>query len=311
MNDPRKAIIAQDAKMRRVMALVEKIAATDINVLIRGESGAGKDLLADTIHLLSPRAEGPLLKIDCSSLPVDLVESELFGYEKGAFTDAQKSKPGRLEFAHKGTMVLGEISQLSLAAQAKLLRVIEDRQFQRLGGAQNIQIDTRIIALTNVDLEAAARAGGFRQDLFYRLNGIAIELPSLRERKRDIIPLARFFLHRLAHKHRKKITTFSPATLKMLAQYEYPGNVRELQNIIERAVILAPDQGELLPELLPEHMRSATYRAIQEKPTLAELEKWYIQEILEYTNWHKSQTAHILGIHRKTLLEKRKLYRIK
>lgn len=309
-DDPRKAVIAVSPNMRRLMQLVERVATTDVNVLISGESGTGKDLIAATVHRLSKRAKGPFVKIDCSSLPASLVESELFGYEKGAFTDARESKPGRLELAHNGTLVLDDISQLGLSAQGKILRVIEEKRFQRLGGLEDVQINTRIIALTNVDLEEAVSSRTFRHDLFYRINVIIMLLPALRERKKDIIPLAKFLLKRLSRKHRKKIRSFSAESLQILSSYDYPGNVRELQNVIERAVILAKNE-DIPPELLPSHLRNAFYFSGKGKLTLAELEKRYINEILEYTNGHKSEAARILGIHRKTLLEKRKLYGIK
>lgn len=307
--DPVTEVVAADATMRPVMALVRKVAVTEVNVVIRGESGTGKDLIARVIHRLSKRANGPYIKIDCASIPVHLVESELFGYEKGAFTDAQSGKSGRFEWANGGTLVLDEIAQVSLPVQAKLLTAIEEKKFQRLSGTRHVSIDARIMALTDIDLEAAAAARNFRRDLLYRLNVVTISLPPLRERRGDIPRLARRLLQRLAQKHRKKVRRISPEAMQILCAHDYPGNIRELRNYLERALIEA-EGSEITPGAFPRHLRYVASDRLQEKPTLAEMEKRYIMEILEYTDWNKSRAAKILGIHRKTLLEKRKQYGI-
>src|SRR6266446_4183967 len=225
--------------MREVVSLAERVATTNANVLITGESGCGKDELAAFIHRRSARASQSLVKIDCATLPADLLEAELFGYERGAFTGATEAKPGRLEAAHRGTLVLDEIAHLTSDAQAKLLRVIETREFERLGGRQTIEVDARLLALTNTDLKNAVERRGFRDDLFYRLNVVQIQLPPLRERSEDLEQLARGFLKVFAMKHGRSAKQFSPQAWKLLRAYDFPGNVRELANIIERAVIVS------------------------------------------------------------------------
>jgi DNA-binding NtrC family response regulator len=291
--------------MREAVGLAERVSSTDTNVLITGESGAGKDVLAAYIHWKSPRAAKPLVKIDCATLPGELLEAELFGYERGAFTGANEAKPGRLEAAQKGTVVLDEIAHLSTDAQAKLLRVIETREFERLGGRKTIKLDARLIALTNVDLAAAVKAGRFREDLLYRLNVIHIRVPPLRERKDDLSKLIQHFLKLYSAKHGRNVERVSAPALAMLQSYDYPGNARELANIIERAVIVA--NGKRLEEhdLPPGLSAAVSARRQQEKPpSLAELEAAYIAEMLARTNGNKTECARILGISRKNLYEK-------
>jgi transcriptional regulator with PAS, ATPase and Fis domain len=291
--------------MREAVGLAERVSSTGTNVLITGESGAGKDLLAAYIHLKSPRAAQPLVKIDCATLPGELLEAELFGYERGAFTGASDAKPGRLEAAQKGTVVLDEIAHLSTDAQAKLLRVIETREFERLGGRKTIKLDARLIALTNVDLAAAVKAGRFREDLFYRLDVIHIRVPPLRERKDDLSKLIQHFLKHYSAKHGRNVERISAPALALLQSYDYPGNARELANIIERAVIVA--NGKRLEEhdLPPGLSAAVSARRQKEKPpSLAELEASYIAEVLARTNGNKTECARILGISRKNLYEK-------
>src|SRR3954470_14555437 len=225
--------------MREVIRLAARVAGTDANVLVTGESGAGKDALARFIHARSPRAHETLVKIDCGALPGELLEAELFGYERGAFTGATEARPGRLEAAHKGTLVLDEIALLSVEAQAKLLRVIEEREFERLGGRRTVKVDARLIALTNVDLDDAVRRRAFREDLFYRLNVVRLHVPPLRERSEDVAELARRFLKTYAAKHGRAAKGITAAALSALKSYSWPGNVRELANTIERALIIA------------------------------------------------------------------------
>ena len=298
-------LFARSPGMREAVGLAERVSSTGTNVLITGESGAGKDVLAAYIHWKSPRVAQPLVKIDCATLPGELLEAELFGYERGAFTGANEAKPGRLEAAQKGTVVLDEIAHLSIDAQAKLLRVIETREFERLGGRKTIKLDARVIALTNVDLAAAVKAGRFREDLLYRLNVIHIRVPPLRERKDDLSKLIQHFLKHYSAKHGRNVERVSTAALAMLQSYEYPGNARELANIIERAVIVA--NGKRLEEhdLPPGLSAAASARRQQEKPlSLAELEAAYIAEVLARTNGNKTECARILGISRKNLYEK-------
>jgi DNA-binding NtrC family response regulator len=291
--------------MREAVGLAERVSSTDTNVLITGESGAGKDVLAAYIHWKSPRAAQPLVKIDFATLPGELLEAELFGYERSAFTGANEAKPGRLEAAQKGTLVLDEIAHLSIDAQAKLLRVIEEREFERLGGRKTIKLDARLIALTNVDLGAAVKAGRFREDLLYRLDVIHIRVPPLRERKDDLSKLIQHFLKHYAAKHGRKVERVSAPALALLQSYDYPGNARELANIIERAVIVA--NGKRLEEHdLPPGLNAAVSarRQKEKPPSLAELEASYIAEMLARTNGNKTECARILGISRKNLYEK-------
>jgi len=291
--------------MREAVGLAERVSRTDSNVLITGESGSGKDVVASFIHGASARAARPFVKIDCATLPGALLEAELFGYERGAFTGANEAKPGRFEAADKGTIVLDEIAHLSTDAQAKLLRVIEEREFERLGGRKTIKLDVRLIALTNVDLEGAVRLRRFREDLFYRLNVIHIAVPPLRERKEDLSKLIQYFLKHYATKHGRKVERVAPAALKLLEAYDYPGNARELANIVERAVIVAT--GKSLEENdLPSGISAAVNaRRQQEKPlSLAQMEAAYISEMLAATKGNKTECARILGISRKNLYEK-------
>jgi DNA-binding NtrC family response regulator len=305
-------LVANSPAMRRVMDLLDRVATTDANVLVLGESGTGKDIVARLIHDRGPRKDRPFVKIDCAALPEELLESELFGYEKGAFTGANESKPGRFESADGGTLVLDEIAGVSPASQAKLLRVVEERNFERLGGKQTIRIDVRLIALANVDLKGAVRARVFRDDLYYRLAVVTIELPRLRDRAEDISDLARLFAEQFASRTGRNSVRLSEDALEILATYDFPGNVRELRNILERAVLAT--SGEVIePEHLPEYLRSAN-RLIHRrgnKPSLAELESVYIREVLEYTRGNKTRAAEILGISRKNLYEKLKRYDIR
>ena len=298
-------LFARSPGMREAVGLAERVSSTDTNVLITGESGVGKDLLASFIHSRSRRAAQPFVKIDCATLPGELLEAELFGYERGAFTGAVEARAGRFEAAQQGTVALDEIAHLSTDAQAKLLRVIETREFERLGGRKTIQLDARLIALTNVDLDAAVKAGRFREDLFYRLNVISIRVPPLRERRQDLSKLIQHFLKHYSAKHARKVERASPAALALLQAYEYPGNARELANVIERAVIVA--NGKWIDEHdLPVGLKAAvSAQQRKEKPmSLAQLEAAYISEVLTSTGGNKAECARILGISRKNLYEK-------
>jgi len=298
-------IVAASEAMREAVRLAERVATTDANVLITGESGSGKDALARFIHAHSTRAGQPLVKIDCATLPADLLEAELFGYERGAFTGASETKPGRLEAAHRGTVILDEIAHLSLDAQAKLLRVIEHREFERLGGRKTINVDARLIALTNANLKGAVDRRAFRDDLFYRLNVVQIAVPSLRERGSDLERLSRAFLKTYAEKHGRPVKKISRQALGILVAYDFPGNVRELANIIERAVIVSAG-AEIEGADLPESLRASAAAGPRSgrRPTLAEIEAEYILETLAATNGNKKKAATILGISRKNLYER-------
>jgi len=302
--------VAQDPASQRVLELAQKVAETSTTVLITGESGTGKDQLARLIHELGPRRDAPFLKIDCGSLPAELVESELFGHERGAFTGAVERKPGRLELAVGGTIVLDEVAALAPGIQSKLLRVLEERTFERLGGTETLRIDARLVALTNADLAKAVTAGRFREDLYFRLNVLTIHVPPLRERPGDILPLAEHLLARLAPVHGKSGAALSAETQRVLAQYAWPGNARELKNVIERALVFSRDT-VLRPEDLPDNVRAADSAAAgqaQRMRSLEDVEREVIQATLEATHYKITKAAEILGISRKTLLDKRKRY---
>jgi two-component system response regulator AtoC len=298
-------LVARSEAMREALRLAGRVASTDANVLVTGESGAGKDAVALFVHAMSKRAMGPFVKIDCASLPSELLEAELFGYERGAFTGATTAKPGRLEAAHKGTLVLDEIAHLTWDSQAKLLRVIERREFERLGGRRTVRVDARLVALTNVDLDDAVRRRAFREDLFYRLNVVRVRVPPLRERREDLESLAEKFLADYASKHGRPARGFEREALAAISAYDFPGNVRELANVIERAVVLT--EGERVgTRELPEAVRTAAAASTRRarRPTLAELEADYIRETLEAVGGNKSEAARILGISRKNLYER-------
>lgn len=298
-------IVAHSEAMREAVRLAERVAATDANVLITGESGVGKDAIAFYVHSRSNRAAQSFVKIDCATLPSGLLEAELFGFERGAFTGASEEKPGRLEASHRGTLVLDEIAYLTNDSQAKLLRVIETREFERLGGRRTIKVDARLIALTNVDLSDAVKRQHFREDLYYRLNVVHIKIPSLRERREDLAELAETFVKSYATKHGREVSALSPEALSLLSEYEFPGNVRELANTVERAVIVSTGR-QIDVEHLPESIRAAvSVQRRRENPrSLSEVEAEYIDEILAFTGGNKTEAARILGISRKNIYEK-------
>jgi two-component system, NtrC family, response regulator AtoC len=304
--------ICADPASLRVLEIAGKLADTATTLLITGESGTGKDQLARWIHEHGTRREAPFLKIDCASLPPELIESELFGHERGAFTGAVARKQGRLEMAEGGTIVLDEVAALSPGAQAKLLRVLEERTFERLGGTAILRMNARLMALTNADLPQAVTAGRFRDDLFFRLNVLALPVPPLRERRTDIRPLAEHFLARLGALHGHPDATISPAAMQLLESYSWPGNVRELKNAIEHALVFTK-QAQLTPGDFPEIVGAARAgvngnAAAAHVRSLEDVEKEAIHVALEATHYKIGQAADALGISRKTLLEKRKKY---
>jgi len=298
-------VFSGDSPMRAVYRTLERVAETPTTVLIEGESGTGKDGLAQWLHYNSPRKDGPCIKIDFSSLPEELVESELFGHERGAFTGAVSSKLGKLDLAQSGTAIMDEIANVDQSVQAKLLNVVEAKQFYRLGGTKSIELDARIIALSSVPLAQAVERRVFRQDLFFRLNLITIRVPPLRERRNEIFAMAEFLLAQIGRKYKvaSKLNASCRATFE---QYEFPGNIRELRNALERAVLMAPGQ-EIMPEALPPAWYSPAH-SVTKLPSLEEMEKKYISEVLRQTRGKKVKAAKILGISRKTLLEKRKKF---
>jgi two-component system, NtrC family, response regulator AtoC len=322
MTSERLPWIAEDPASLRLFELAEKVAVAPTTLLITGESGTGKDHLARLVHELGPRRDAPYLKIDCASLPPQLVESELFGHERGAFTGAVERKLGRFELGGNGTIVLDEIAALSPGAQGKLLRVLQERTFERLGGTETLHIEARLIALTNVDLPAAVKAGSFREDLYFRLNVLTLTVPPLRERRADILPLADHLLVTLRAVHGRANAILSDPARRMLAAYAWPGNVRELRNALERAVVFSGgDRGAsaatsdiLQPEDFPESVRAAAPGAastVAGLRSLEEVEREVIAATLEATHYQISRSAEALGISRKTLLEKRKKYSLK
>lgn len=317
-------LICASPAMQKVIELVKRIAQYDVTVLIQGESGTGKELIAEFIHANSTRAGKPFVSIDCGALPETLVESELFGYERGAFTGANDRKLGRFELAQDGTLFLDEIGNLSAAIQIKLLRVLQERQLQRLGGKGEIAINVRIITATNVDLEQAIKEGKFREDLYHRINEFRVQLPSLRERGEDLDLLARHFLEKFNTQFTKAIREFSPEALLLFRQYPWPGNIRELMNVIKRAVVLGSDRIEIqhLPPEILEYQPGSAIRSGQaaDKPVdmdirpLKEIcqeitrrvERETIIRVLEETRWNKVKTAKLLKINYKTLFNKMK-----
>jgi two-component system response regulator AtoC len=316
-------VVTQNEATRRMLEVAHKAAETDhTTILILGESGTGKGVFAKAIHYASPRASMPLLELNCASLPDTLLESELFGFEPGAFTDARRRKEGLLERAHHGTLFLDEVANMSPSVQAKLLRVLEDSSFMRLGGTRLIKIDVRLIAATNADLKEAAAQGRFREDLYYRLNVVPLFIPPLRERQEDIVPLALDLVQQFNRELHKNFTGFTPAAAELLQRYSWPGNIRELKNVIERTMILAPE-GDIDAAALPEEIRDFgpstprdsnngnAPRADQSAAsgslvTLRELEDSYIQQVLTATGNNKTQAARILGIHPTSLLRRLK-----
>ena len=303
-------IVGKDPKMQVIYKLIEDIAPTDATVLIQGESGTGKELVARAIHRESPRKTKPFVVINCSAYPATLLESELFGHEKGAFTGAIRQKSGRFEQAHGGTVFLDEVGEIAPSAQIKLLRVLQTQKFERIGGEKTLNVNVRIIAATNKELLQQVKQGTFREDLYYRLNVIPINLPPLSVRRNDIPLLARHFLRRFAAEQSKKIGDFSPESLRLLLDYPWPGNVRELENTIEHATVLVKG-GRIEASELPAVLHSTISATdVGKPPTLVDHEKKLLQEVLEKCGWNKKQAAKRLGISRSTLYDKIKKYQI-
>jgi DNA-binding NtrC family response regulator len=302
-----ESMIGQSRPMQELFDLIQDVAPTDSTVLITGETGTGKGLAAKAIHTNSPRCEGPFVIVNCGALPEHLLESELFGYQKGAFTDAKTTKKGRLELAHGGTLFLDEIGEISMRMQIDLLRVLEDRVFYRVGGTQPIEADFRIIAATNKNLDSAIKEGTFRQDLYYRLNVISFEMPPLRDRKEDIPLLAEHFLQRFSQETNRPVDRISREAIDEMMLCDWPGNVRELENAIERAVVVGK-QRRIVPEDLP-IFSSERHPGLLDN-SLKEIEKAHIISILDMNYWNISKSAETLGIDRSTLYSKIKRYNI-
>jgi transcriptional regulator with PAS, ATPase and Fis domain len=305
-------IISRNHRMRRVFAILPDIARSDSTVLVQGPSGSGKELVARAIHDLSPRREGPLVVINCGALPDTLLESELFGYKAGAFTDAKRDKPGKFALARGGTLFLDEIGDVSLALQARLLRVLQEKVYEPLGDTRTHKADVRVVAATNKDLKELMQSGRFRKDLYYRLNVVEVFLPDLAARREDVPLLANHFLRELCKAHDKEPITISEEVLAVLLRYDYPGNIRELKNIVEYAFILCPG-GVLLPEHLPEHLAQNDLppQSRPESPaTITDMEEQMIRESLKRHAYRRVATARHLGISKTTLWRKIKKYGI-
>jgi two-component system response regulator AtoC len=297
--------------MRGIRSIIESIADTDTTVLIRGESGVGKDLVARAAHAASTRRTGPFVKVNCAAIPQGLLESELFGHEKGAFTGAHRRKPGQFEYANRGTIYLDEIAELPLGLQAKLLHVLQDFRFSRVGGYGLIDVDIRVIAATNRDLEEAMRRGEFREDLYYRLNVVEIQVPPLRERREEIPVLASWFLAKFNAQYGRQ-KALRPETIARLKEHSWPGNVRELENVIRRLVVLT--NGEQTVEVLAERRRGGDVEAQRPMVTESlreiarrgarEAERKALAEVLEQVRWNRAEASRILKVSYKTLLNK-------
>lgn len=316
-----QSIIGRSEKMQKIFDLITQISSSRSTVLISGESGTGKELVAKAIHNCSPRADGPFVTVNCSNIPSELLESELFGHMRGAFTGALTTKKGLFEVAISGSLFLDEISLIGPEVQSKLLRVIQEREFRRLGGIENIKVDVRIIAATNLDLQIAVQENKFREDLFYRLNVISIKLPPLRERKEDILPLAEHFIKKYSAENQKNARGIDPGALKILMDYDWPGNVRELENVIEGAVVMAGDSAVITADLLPrELLKDASTQRLKItipeagfslKDRLVELEREIIIAALEKTDGNQKKAASLLNLNPTTLNEKLKRLKIK
>jgi DNA-binding NtrC family response regulator len=312
-------IIGKSAAMQQVFDLIAQVAPRRSTVLIQGESGTGKELVAKAIHAASGRADSPFIAINCGNIPSELLESELFGHVRGAYTGATTAKKGLFEAADGGTLFLDEVATISLEIQAKLLRVIQEREFRRLGGLDSIKVDVRIIAATNVDLQTAVRQGSFRDDLYYRLNVIVIKIPPLRERTEDIPLLSEHFIKKYADENQRDYLVLDQSAMKVLMEYDWPGNVRELENVIERAVVLSPGN-KIIADLFPKnistpaaepHLHLGNDSNIPLKEKVGNFEKALILAALEKTEWNQKKAAQLLSVNATTLSEKLKRLRIK
>jgi two-component system response regulator AtoC len=326
MENISQIIFSNSPKMNKVKTIIDQVARTDITVLIKGESGTGKDLVAQAIHQLSLRANKPFVKLNCAAIPRGLLESELFGFEKGAFTGANLKKPGRFELANGGTILLNDIGEMELSAQGKLLQVLQDGRFSRLGGNGDVLVDTRVIAATKTHLERAMMEGRFREDLFYRINVISITVPPLREQKEQILPLIQYFFNFYKHKYKKEIPPLSPGGTRVLTEYPWPGNIREVENIIKR-VIISGNEEPVIQSLLGHSPPGHSLFEREKNPSppkkpaepmfdlkevgrkaAEEAEKKILQAALHETHWNRREAAQLLQISYKALLYKVEKY---
>ncbi len=309
---PLGGVVALSPVMRELMALAARLAPSRSSVLLEGESGTGKDLLAHYIHYQGPRRSGPFIKVHCPSIPEELLESELFGHERGAFTDAHEAKLGKIEMAAQGTLYFDQIHDLQPALQAKLLRVVEERRFERLGGTRTLEVDVRFIASSTVDLQKAVSAGTFREDLYHRLSVVPLHMPPLRERREDIPALAELFLARERERGTTEAVSFEPAVMDALRGYHWPGNVRELRSVVERCAIHEAGKGITLSSVPDQILEQpeALWAGRERRPSLLDIEQAYIRHVLKEVSGNQTRAATILGISRKALWEKRRRYGI-
>jgi DNA-binding NtrC family response regulator len=307
-------VIGKSRKMRELFELIENVAASEANILIQGENGTGKELIANAIHYNSKRAKGPFIKINCAAIPHDLIESELFGYKKGAFTGAQTDKEGLFEMAEGGSLLLDEIGEMPSYLQTKLLRVLQEREYRPIGSDRIVHVDFRLICATNIDLDTALREGKLREDLYFRINTITLRVPPLRERTEDIPLLCDYFLDKFRQRYQKGVKSLAPAVYHLLIRNRWAGNVRELENAIERAVLVAK-ASEIAVSDLPDSFREESGASadfvVPPHRTLAEIEKMAIVQTLQRTNWNKQEAAQILGLYRPTLYSKMKKHEIR
>ncbi len=306
-------IIGRSRRMHDLLELVENVATSDANILIQGENGTGKELIANALHANSKRSKAPFIKINCAAIPKDLIESELFGYRKGAFTGASQDKDGLLELAEGGSLLLDEIGEMPPYLQTKLLRVLQEREYRPVGSDRTVRVDFRLICATNVDVEAALRDGSLREDLYFRINTITLKVPPLRERTEDIPLLCEYFLEKYRQRHGRQVKGIAAAAYHVLIRHRWPGNVRELENVIERGVLVTKGP-EITVADLPDEMREPVLSnaefVIPAHRTLAEIEKHAILQTLQRTNWNKQEAAQILGLYRPTLYSKMRKHNI-
>jgi DNA-binding NtrC family response regulator len=307
------SVVGKAKKMQELFDLIESVAASEANILIQGENGTGKELIANAIHHKSKRSKGPFIKINCAAIPKDLIESELFGYKRGAFTGATMDKEGLFEMAEGGSLLLDEIGEMPTYLQTKLLRVLQEREYRPIGSDRIVHVDFRLICATNIDLDTALRDGRLREDLYFRINTITLRVPPLRERTEDIPLLCDFFLDKFRNRYQRNVKTLAPSVYHLLIRNRWPGNVRELENAIERAVLVAKNSEIAttdLPESIREEAPGGADFVIPPHRTLAEIERMAILQTLQRTNWNKQEAAQILGLYRPTLYSKMKKHSI-
>ena len=311
-----ESIVGESPQMKEIFRTIEKVARSNATVLVLGETGVGKELVAEALHRNSSRANGPFVKMNCAALHENLLESELFGHERGSFTGADRQRIGRFELANEGTLFLDEIGSMTRSTQTKVLRVLQEREFERLGGSRTVKVDVRLVAATNANLEECIRKGEFREDLYYRINVVNLTIPPLRERKEDIIPLARYFINRFSAELKKEVRGMTPSAVRALQRHTWPGNIRELENTVERAVLMCDAESITADDLNllgPQEVGTASLN-LRLPPTgvqLEELEKQAILEALRINNWVQKEAAKFLGISSRVMNYKVAKYEIK